>query len=105
MDEKLKNDLNKSLEEWADIEKRRALQEKKDRQIISIYCAKNDISDVYRTIELLKKHRGMPSYAKETVITFEENYPNSLTAQIICDYEDTKDIYKDYLEKGGDEDE
>lgn len=101
MDESLGKKLQDSEVEWARIQRQIAEREKKDRRIISEYCAKNDIADIYHILELLEKYDGMPDYDKETVVEFRGNYPKKLTVDLIHRYEDLKDIYNNYLESGG----
>lgn len=87
MDESLECMFQKSEEEWAEIDKLKAMREKKDRKIISIFCADNNPTDVFHTIELLNK------------------YPEKITVPLLHKYFDIKDLYKKYLESGGEYDE
>ncbi len=101
MDETLERKLQESEAVWAEIEKMTAEREKKDKRIISEYCASNNSADIYNILELLEKYDGMPEYDQETVTQFKANYPKLLTVNLIHRYEDLKDIYNEYLELGG----
>lgn len=101
MEDKLKEMLQGSLEAWANIDRSRAEQEKKDRKIISMYCAKNQPADIFRTIELLEKFNGLPEYDEQVIKKFKENYPKKITTKLLFDFLDVKDIYREFLESGG----
>lgn len=101
MEETLEKKLQESEAEWAKLERLIAEREKKDKRIISEYCANNNSADIYNILELLEKYDGMPEYDKETVSEFKDNYPIKLTVNLIHRYEDLKDIYNEYLESGG----
>lgn len=105
MTDELQKSLQESVDEWGNIEKSKAIQEKKDKKIISKYCAENDPADIYRTLKLLNKYEGLPQHDKIIVESFEAKYPNKLTTKIILDFEDVKDIYSKYLESGGNDNE
>lgn len=100
MDEKLGREIQEALTEWADIRKRETMRIQKDRRIISKYCAQNDRPDILHTLQLLEKYNGMPSHDEDIVLKFKENYPKTLTIEMICDFEDLREIYKEYLENG-----
>lgn len=105
MDDNLKQMIQESLDEWADIEQRQAEREKKDKRIISLYCSQNRQADVFQILELLVKFKGMAGHDKETVEDFKSKYPNKLDVKLLNDFLDVKDLYKEYLESGGDCDE
>lgn len=101
MDETLEKEFQDSEEEWAEIERLKAIREKKDKRIISIFCANNDEVDMLRILNLLEKYPGMPSHDKEIVYEFKKNYPKELTVKLIHSFLDVMDIYSRYLESGG----
>lgn len=105
MDDKLKQLLQESFDEWADIQKRQAEREKKDKKIISLYCSQNSQADILQIIKLLLKFKGMAGHDKETVENFKEKYPDKLSVELLSDFLDVKDLYKEYLESGGENDE
>ena len=47
----------------------------------------------------------MPKHDKEVVEEFKKNYPEELNIKLIHSFLDVKDIYSQYLESGGDDDE
>lgn len=100
MDENLEKQFQESENEWAVIEKSIAIRKQKDKRIISAYCAKNKDADIYHILQLLAKYHGMPSHDEEMLKEFKENYPKTLTVQMIHNFEDIKDIYQEYLESG-----
>lgn len=100
MDEHLEKQFQDSENEWAEIERLTAIRTKKDKRIISQYCAQNNEADIIHTLELLEKYSGMPSHDKEILDQFKENYPKALTVKLIYSFEDMRDIYQDYLEFG-----
>lgn len=97
--------LKESLQERADIERQLAERDKKDKKVISMYCAENAPADIYRTLKLLEKYNGLPEHDKYVVDNFNATYPKKLTVQLILEFEDVKDIYRRYLESGGNDDE
>lgn len=101
MDETLEKEFQDSEEEWAEIEKLKAIREKKDKKIISKFCANNDQADMLKILSLLEKYPGMPSHDKDVVFEFKKKYPNELTVQLIHSLLDVMDIYSQYLESGG----
>lgn len=101
MDEALEQQFQDSEKEWAEIERLKAIREKKDRRIISIFCAQNDPADMINILSLLEKYSGMPQHDKEIVYDFKRKYPNDLTVKIIHSFLDVMDIYSQYLESGG----
>lgn len=108
MDEWLLNEVQESEEEWADIErlkreleKKSELRTKKDERIIREFCAKNKYADIIRTLELLEKNQGIAKWDREIVQQFKEKYPNELTVPMIQQMMDVKDLYREYLESGG----
>lgn len=105
MTNELQNLLQESVDKWGEIEESMAMQEKKDQKIISKYCADNDPSDIFSTLNLLNKHKGLPLHDKDTVKNFESKYPDKLTTKLILEFEDVKDIYRKYLESGGSDNE
>ncbi len=105
MDDNLKQMMQESFDEWADIEQRQAEREKKDKRIISLYCSRNRQADVFQIIELLNKFKGMAGHDKDTVEDFKRNYPDKLNVKLLNDFLDVKDLYKEYLESGGDNDD
>ena len=105
MDDNLKQLMQESLDEWADIEKRQAEREKKDKKIISLYCSQNRQADIFQIIKLLMKFKGMAGHDKETVEEFKAKYPDQLNVKLLNDFLDVKDLYKEYLESGGENDE
>lgn len=105
MDGSLEQKLQESEEEWAEIEKQKAQREKKDRKIISQYCAGYNRADMVQILELLEKHGGMPKHDKDIISEFKNNYPETLTTKLIHNFEDVKDIYSEYLESGGENDD
>lgn len=105
MNGELKELIQASKEEWADIQKQISERERKDKIIISKICAKNDYADVVNIIRLLKKHNGLPEHDQQTIDEMEKNYPKKLTLDLLERYFDVVDVYSDYLENGGDEDE
>lgn len=100
MDDVLEKQVQESEEEWAEIEKTIKIREQKDKDIISHFCA-NNYADIARTLELLKKHKGMPKHDQERVNTFDKHYPDNITLKDILGYLDVKDIYRQFLESGG----
>ena len=70
-----------------------------------IYCSENNYADVVRTLDLLLKYPGMAGHDHKTVEEFKEAYPQKLTTKMIMDFEDIKDLYRRYLESGGENDE
>lgn len=103
MDENLEKRMQESESDWADIEKRTAERIKKDKRIISDFCASNKRADMFQILELLEKHGGLPEHDDEIVKKFRESYPQQLTVKLIHDFLDVTDIYSQYLEFGGDE--
>lgn len=99
----LREEIEESLSEHAEIEKRLYNRELKDRKIISRYCADNSKTDIERTLDLLDQYEGMPDHDRETVNTFRKMYPNELTIKIIEEFSDVQDIYSRYLMNGGDD--
>ena len=102
MDENLEKQFQESEKEWAEIEKLKSIREKKDKRIISIFCAQNDQADIIRILGLLEKYPGMPQHDKDIVYEFKKKYPNELTVKLIHSLLDVMDIYNQYLESGGD---
>lgn len=100
MDENLEKQFQESENDWADIQRKTDIRNQKDRRIISQYCAKNKEADIIHTLKLLEKFKGMPNYDEELLNEFRENYPKTLTVKMIHDFEDIKDIYREYLESG-----
>ncbi|MEY8265146.1 hypothetical protein AALA79_02015 [Lachnospiraceae bacterium 64-25] len=105
MDENLEREFQESESDWAEIEKLKAEREKKDKRIISQFCASNKQADMVRILELLVKHNGMPGHDKEIVSEFKRCYPEELNVKLIHSFLDVKDIYSTYLESGGDDNE
>lgn len=105
MDDNLKQLMQESLDEWADIQKRQAEREQKDKKIISLYCSQNSQADIFQIIKLLMKFKGMAGHDKATVEEFKEKYPDKLDIKLLYDFLDVKDLYKEYLESGGENDE
>lgn len=105
MDKELQEMIQESQEEWADIEKTKSIRKKKDLRIVSTFCALNNEADIIRTLELLDKHKGLPKHDKENMDTFKTNYPKELTVDDVANYLDFTDIYRRYLESGGEADE
>lgn len=105
MDENLEKQLQESESDWAEIEKHVAEREKKDKRIISQFCASNKQADMVRILDLLEKHNGMPNHDKEIVIEFKKCYPKELNTKLIHSFLDVRDIYSIYLESGGDDSE
>ena len=103
MDENLEKKFQESELEWAEIEKLKAEREKKDRRIISEFCASNKQADMVQILELLEKYNGMPKHDKDIVSEFENKYPEQLNVKLIHSFLDVKDIYNQYLESGGDD--
>lgn len=97
--------MQESLADRAIIEQNLAERDKKDRKIISLYCARNKEADIIRIIELLLKFNGMAGHDKETIREFKTKYPDKLNVKLLNDFLDVKDLYKEYLESGGDDDE
>lgn len=95
------DEIQQSLSEWAEIEKKQELRQKKDERLISQFCADNSHADVIRTLNLLEKYKGMPKHDCERVISFKNNYPDNITVQDIAGYQDVTDLYARYLELGG----
>lgn len=100
---KLQQQLEESLAEWANIDKEIAERQKKDKRIISTFCAQNTLADMTRILYLLEKYNGMPKYDKEIVIEFKQKYPDNLDAKILSSFLDIKDMYSQILEAGGDD--
>ena len=86
--------------DWAEIQRMTDERNKKDKRIISEYCAKNKNADIIRILELLEKYDGLPSHDRDIVNEFKNSYPDSLTVKMIHSFEDTRDIYREYLEYG-----
>lgn len=112
MDKRIQEDMQSSMEEWADIqeqkyklEQREKERKKKDQQIISRYCASSTKADIFRTLELLLKFGGLPRHDEEIANNFKEAYPKDLTLAKIAEFEDMKMIYKKQLESGGEYDD
>lgn len=103
MDENLEKQFQESESDWAEIEKLKAEREKKDKKIISQFCASNKQADMVRILELLEKYNGMPSHDTEIVNEFRKCYPKNLSVKLIHNFLDVKDIYSQYLESGGDD--
>lgn len=101
----LHTELQSSLEEREKIEEALAIRDKKDRKLISAYCAENDPADIYRILDLLIKFNGLPDYDRETVESFKNGYPGKLSVKLILAFEDIMDIYSKFLESGGNDDE
>ena len=101
MDENLERKLQESESEWANIEKQRAEREKKDRKIISEFCANNKKADIFQILLLLEKYDGMPDHDKDVVMEFKNNYPGNINTKQLYNFLDVKDIYSKYLESGG----
>ena len=101
MDNTIENQLQESLEEWADIEKLTYERQNKDKKIISKFCAENKAADIYHTLKLLEKYSGLASHDRETVEMMKSKYPQELDAKLLYDYLNMRDIYSDYLESGG----
>lgn len=97
--------MQESEAEWADIEEKIAIRESRDRKIVSCYCAQNKNADIIRTLELFEKYNGLPKHDKEIISRFRKEYPEELKVRTIHDFLDIQDIYKDYLESGGEMDE
>ena len=53
--EELQDMLQTSLAERAGLEELLAKQDKKDKKVISVYCANNNPADIYRTLKLLNQ--------------------------------------------------
>ncbi|MBD5395897.1 MAG: hypothetical protein HDR71_16920 [Lachnospiraceae bacterium] len=104
MDENLEKQFQESEAEWAEIEEKKAIREKKDKRIISMFCASNNQADMVQILNLLEKHNGMPDHDKEVIVSFKECYPGSLTVKLLHSFLDVKDIYSQYLESGGKDD-
>ena len=100
MDENLEKDFQESESEWAEIEKKTAIRIQKDKRIISRYCAANKEADIFHTLQLLEKYKGMADHDEKIVNEFKNNYPKNLTVQMIHNFEDVKEIYREYLEYG-----
>lgn len=105
MDKKLEKEFQESEEEWAKIEQLKAEREKKDRKLISKFCASYESADMVNIIALLEKHQGMPKHDIEIVTEFKSNYPSTLSVKLIHSFLDVKDIYSRYLESGGNADD
>ncbi len=105
MDENLERQFQESEADWAEIEKAKAEREKKDRKIISKFCAENTQADMFQVLELLEKYNGMPQHDKDIVDEFRKCYPSNLTVKLIHSFLDVTDIYSRYLESGGNENE
>lgn len=101
MDENLENDMQESLSEWATIEKTISERQKKDRIIISKYCATHKDVDIINILNLFDKYNGLPSHDDEIIKDFKSKYPKDLTVKSIKAFEDVKIIYSDFLESGG----
>ncbi len=97
--------FQESEEEWAEINKRKIIRQKKDERIISSYCAENIEEDILNTVELLLKYRGMAGHDKETVEEFKKMYPDKLNVPLLRKYMDLLDIFEKYLESGGEKNE
>lgn len=97
--------ISESLDEWADIQKKMAEREKKDKKIISRFCANNTAADIGHILELLLKYDGMSGDDKKSIEEFKSSYPNKLTIPMLGDFLDIKDIYKEFLESGGENDD
>ena len=105
MSDNLEEMLEQSEEEWAEIDKKVALREKKDKKIISMYCAENRSADVFNIIELLEKYNGMPDHDSEIVQEFKAQYPKMLKVKTLKSFMDIQLIYHGYLDSGGESDE
>lgn len=105
MDKELEKEFQESEEEWAKIEQQKAEREKKDRKLISRFCASYEHADMVNIITLLEKYQGMPKHDKEIVTEFKSNYPSTLNVKQIHNFLDVKDIYSKYLESGGNADD
>lgn len=105
MDKLFEKELNDSLDEWVNIDKAIAEREKKDRKIISRYCAENKRADIFGIVELLLKYDGMPQKDIDVVKTFKANYPDNLNTKLLVAFLDVKDIYRNILESGGEYDD
>lgn len=97
--------MQESAAEWKNIERLKAEREKKDKKIISMFCAENNPSDILKTYKIIIKNQGIPHADKEVVKNFKENYPDSLSIPLILEYKDIIEIYSNILETGGIEDE
>lgn len=101
MDDNIAKGLQESLSEWSTIDKLIAERESKDKRIISTFCAANDPADMMQILDLLEKHKGMPKHDKDIVYEFRDKYPFDLNTKLISNFLDVKDIYSQYLESGG----
>ncbi len=101
MDKEFENELLDSLDEWSDIERLIEERTKKDKKIISKFCANNDSADIFHILELLEKHKGLPEHDRETVKMMKLKYPKELDCRLLNDYLDMTEIYNKYLESGG----
>ncbi|MCR2050649.1 hypothetical protein NSB25_25790 [Acetatifactor muris] len=101
MDDNITKGLQDSLSEWSKIDKLIADRENKDKRIISTFCAANDPADMKQILDLLEKHNGMPKHDKDVVYEFKDKYPSNLNTKLISNFLDVKDIYSQYLESGG----
>lgn len=112
MEKNIKGLIQESFEEWADLEKKEAELEKekqnrarKDQLIISKYCASHKKADMFHIAELLIKYDGMPKGDRDIVIIFKEKYPDDISLSELNDFLDVQDLYRDYLESGGENDD
>lgn len=105
MNDELEKRMQDSEIEWAKIQELTAERQRKDKRIISEFCAANDEADIKRTLDLLNKYNGMPNHDKEIVNEFNTSYPRELTVKLIHNFLDVKDLYRKFLESGGDDNE
>lgn len=101
MDKEFENELLESLGEWSDIEKHTEERMRKDKRIISRFCANNDAADIFHILKLLEKYDGLAEHDRETVEMMKLKYPKELDSKLLYDYLDMTDIYSKYLESGG----
>lgn len=101
MEQAFEERLQESLTQWSEIDQITLERQRKDKRLISEFCAMNNKADIIRILTLLIKYGGLPEHDREVVETFERNYPKSLTTKMIAEFNDVRDIYSEYLESGG----
>lgn len=97
----VKDNIQESLVEWAEIDKCTAIRMKKDERIVRQFCAENTEQDIMGILELLEQYKGMSSPDQKIVVDFKQKYPKQLDVKSIADFLDVKDLYSQYLESGG----
>ena len=72
-------------------------KEKIEEKIINQFRAKNNQSDVLKTLNLLENNKVIAAHDKEILAEFKEKYPKQLNVHLIHNYLNLKDIYSQYL--------